>query len=294
MPRQSDGTYVPPLPDVNPGETVASAWANTTIDDIAAALSDSLDREGRGGMNAPFQFADGTVSAPGATWSAEPSTGFYRAATGDLRVSVLGADIFRWNSVSGAQVWNGTAWVNVLTSGGGDGTVPPGTTAWQTLTWNGSAWTSTSTLRVDTNSSNTIITGTATVSSNLTVNGNILTPGTVDGVDVSAHAGDSSIHFPDAPSDGNEYVRKDLGWVIAGGGATLTPGTSDGNTLVWDTSTTSWIETSSLVVQDSGDVDIVGAISTKGGLLTTGFDRFEVAATPGGSPDANTVYFYTG
>lgn len=294
MPRLSNGDYVLPLPDVVSGETITSSWANTTMNDIAASITDSLDREGRGGMNASFQFADGTQAAPGAAWSAETSTGFYRAAAGDLRVSVLGTDMFRWKSDTGVQVWNGSAWQTVLTSGGGDGTVPPGTTAWQTLTWNGNAWISNSTLRVDNNTPSVTITGSATVSSNLTVNGNILTPGTVDGVDVSAHAGDTSIHFSDAPIDGNEYVRKDAGWVLGGGGTGVTPGTVDGNTLVWDDTTSEWIESSGLNVADSGDVAIVGAISTKGKLLTTGFDHFEVKATPTGSEDANTVYFFTG
>lgn len=104
MPRNSSGTYS--LPAGNPvisGTVIESSWANTTMEDIAEALTWSLDRRGFGGMTVPLYFADGTKAAPGASWNNEQSTGFYRAALGDIRVSVIGQDLFRW--------WQGEAYV---------------------------------------------------------------------------------------------------------------------------------------------------------------------------------------
>lgn len=117
MPRSPDGTYSLPLADVAPGETISSTWANSTMNDVAAAMSDSLDRDGNGGMRAPLLFGDGAEGAPGITWSNEPSTGLYRGGTGDMRVSVLGSDLFRWNNGK-AQQWDttGSAWADVLTT----------------------------------------------------------------------------------------------------------------------------------------------------------------------------------
>jgi hypothetical protein len=66
------------------------------MDDVASALTDSLDRQGRGGMLAPFRFADGTAGAPSMTWTNETNTGFYRAGSQDMRAVVSGVDATRW------------------------------------------------------------------------------------------------------------------------------------------------------------------------------------------------------
>ena len=89
MPRDSAGnfTLVPGNP-VQSGTVVSSTWANSTLDDVSVALTDSLDRYGRGGMLAPFKFSDGTNLLPGAAWVNEPTTGFYRFDGGDLRAAV--------------------------------------------------------------------------------------------------------------------------------------------------------------------------------------------------------------
>jgi hypothetical protein len=55
MPRDSSGIYT--LVTGNPvikGEPIVASWANPTLDDIAAALTQSLDRYGNGGMLAPL------------------------------------------------------------------------------------------------------------------------------------------------------------------------------------------------------------------------------------------------
>ena len=106
MPRDSNGNYS--LPAGNPvvaGEIIAASWANPTMSDIAAELTNSLDRSGRGGMLAPFRFADGTQGAPGITWVLETTTGVYRHAAFDMRVVVGGQPRMRFNA-TGSQVWN--------------------------------------------------------------------------------------------------------------------------------------------------------------------------------------------
>jgi len=125
MPRDANGNYT--LPAGNPvvtGTTIETAWANPTMDDIKQALTDSLDRYGRGGMQAPFRFVDGTNSAPGISWASELSTGFYRAGAADMRATVAGIPQMRWTGV-GVDVWDslGAAWIP-LSGAGGVGYVP--------------------------------------------------------------------------------------------------------------------------------------------------------------------------
>src|SRR5262245_65196767 len=96
MPRDGAGNYT--LPVGNPvitHEPIEADWANTTMPDIAAALTDSLSRHGNGGMLVPFKFSDGVVAAPGVTWANEPTSGLYRAGTNDMRFSVGAADILQ-------------------------------------------------------------------------------------------------------------------------------------------------------------------------------------------------------
>jgi hypothetical protein len=74
---------------------------NNTMADLAAEIQDSLSRSGKGGMSVAFKNADGTVGAPGITFSAETTSGMYRNAAGDLRISVLGTWRF---AVSGSGI----------------------------------------------------------------------------------------------------------------------------------------------------------------------------------------------
>lgn len=107
MPRNGAGTYT--LPTGNPvvsGDLIEANWANTTLADVANELTNSLDRNGNGGMLAPFRLADGLVGAPGIAWLNEPSTGFYRAGAGE-----------QWAVVSGNQVLQFTAGGALLPAG---------------------------------------------------------------------------------------------------------------------------------------------------------------------------------
>ena len=121
MPRDASGNYT--LPAGNPvagGTTIETTWANPTMSDLGAEIQDSLSRSGKGGMLVAFQNVDGSVSAPGITWTLETGTGLYRAANNDMRTTVGGQDRMRWTA-TGSQVWNGTAWSDILTALLGDG-----------------------------------------------------------------------------------------------------------------------------------------------------------------------------
>lgn len=111
MSRNSSGTYT--LPTGNPvvsGTVITSTWANDTMGDIASALTDSLSRSGKGGMSAAFRSVDGTVSVPGISFNNETTTGFYRAAAGDLRLSILGADILSVTANAALTLQSSTAY----------------------------------------------------------------------------------------------------------------------------------------------------------------------------------------
>lgn len=86
MSRNSSGTYS--LPAGNPvvtGTTITSTWANTTMSDLATAMTDSLSRSGLGSMLAGLELFDGTSSLPGLSWGTELTSGLYRAGASDYR-----------------------------------------------------------------------------------------------------------------------------------------------------------------------------------------------------------------
>lgn len=95
MPRDSSGQYS--LPSGNPvvtGTIIESDWANTTMNDIATALTDSLSRTGLGGMLVPFRVADGAVSSPSYSFTNSTNSGIYRdAISSEVRIAVNGVDI---------------------------------------------------------------------------------------------------------------------------------------------------------------------------------------------------------
>ncbi len=98
MPRNVSGTYTLPLPPVVPATVIQAAWANTTTDDIAQGITDSLDRQGRGGMIAPFRLVDGAAASPALSFSAETGTGLYRQGAGIMSVSIMGVKVGQWSS----------------------------------------------------------------------------------------------------------------------------------------------------------------------------------------------------
>jgi hypothetical protein len=125
MPRNSSGTYS--LPAGNPvveGTDITPTWGNTTMDDIASALTDSLSRSGQGGMSAAFQFFSGTVSNPGLGFTNQPSTGIFLNATGDMRVTVAGSALMRFTDQ--VEILDGSVWKAPLLQGEDTWTGPIG------------------------------------------------------------------------------------------------------------------------------------------------------------------------
>lgn len=63
MPRDSQGLYTLPLPAVRSGDLIESAWANTTLDDVANALTGSLPRDGTAAMTGPLTLSAVPITA---------------------------------------------------------------------------------------------------------------------------------------------------------------------------------------------------------------------------------------
>lgn len=92
MPRNGAGVFS--LVMGNPvvtHTTIATAWANPTLSDIASALTDSLSRSGLGGMTAPFKNADGTIGAPGITFTNQSDLGWWREGASVITAVAGGA-----------------------------------------------------------------------------------------------------------------------------------------------------------------------------------------------------------
>ena len=99
MPRNGSGIYtLPPTNPVVPFTAVSTSWANPTMQDIADAITESLDRSGRGGMTAPFRIADGIISAPGLAFTNETNLGLYRPSSAVMAAVVSGISVFSFNS----------------------------------------------------------------------------------------------------------------------------------------------------------------------------------------------------
>ena len=118
--RGSSGTYS--LPTGNPVTThnvITSTWANSTLADISAELTNSLDRNGRGGMRAPLLSIDGTQASPEYSFTSEPTSGIYRKGAGNVCFATAGADRACWSS-SGETV---TALTTATLAASGNATI---------------------------------------------------------------------------------------------------------------------------------------------------------------------------
>lgn len=94
MPRNSSGVYS--LPAGNPVTSftvITTAWANPTMSDIANEITNSLDRDGRGGMRAPFRIFDGSLSQPGLGFLNEVGIGLWRESAGLMHLVNSGTNV---------------------------------------------------------------------------------------------------------------------------------------------------------------------------------------------------------
>lgn len=128
MPRDSNGTYS--LPAGNPVvtlTTISTTWANTTLDDIATALTNSMDRQGTGGMTGQLKLSNGLIGAPALSWTTEPTSGLYRNGAGDFRYSIASNDVLQMSAALVTIVPPLTLSAGPLTLGTGQVLTPNGT-----------------------------------------------------------------------------------------------------------------------------------------------------------------------
>ena len=85
MPRDALGvvTLVVGNPVVN-GTAISADVHNQTVADLASMIEDSLSRSGKGGMDSPMQYADGTSATPSITFFSDPNTGIFLHAADEL------------------------------------------------------------------------------------------------------------------------------------------------------------------------------------------------------------------
>jgi hypothetical protein len=147
MSRNTGGTYA--LPTGNPvvgGTTISTTWANETLGDLAAEMTDSLCRSGKGGMLAPLEVDAGTVAAPGVTWAVDPDTGIYRVGANSVGMSAGSTQVQRWETtgttITGTAAVSGAVTLSSTAAVTGAGTFAAGITITQS-TSNGAGLTAT-------------------------------------------------------------------------------------------------------------------------------------------------------
>jgi hypothetical protein len=113
LPRDIAGTYELPLGDVASGTVIASSWANTTLDDLAFAMTDSLSRTGSGGMLTALPLSNGSATNPSLTFVNNLTTGRYLFAPGDMRDTVDGVDLIRYNN-GDVTLWADPNWISIF------------------------------------------------------------------------------------------------------------------------------------------------------------------------------------
>lgn len=89
----ANGVYsLPPGYLAVTGATIQASQHNPPLEDIAAALTLRLSRDGTAPMTGPLQFASGTVGLPGLTFAVDPSTGLLKTTNG-LGITVGGTQV---------------------------------------------------------------------------------------------------------------------------------------------------------------------------------------------------------
>lgn len=83
-----------------PNTVISTTAVNGDLSDIATALTDSLARDGQGGMTGAFRAIDGTVSLPGISFVSDPDSGIRRVTANELAVTVGGADALTINGTT--------------------------------------------------------------------------------------------------------------------------------------------------------------------------------------------------
>ena len=302
MARDSNGVYTLP-PGINPvvgGTTISSSWANPTMTDVATAMTDSLDRNGRGTMNAPLPFADGVITAPGITWGQEPSSGFYRPGTGDMRVSILENDVFRWTGTSVPEVWVDGSWETIVYNNGPGG-LPVGNTAWETITWDNvnGAWIGSGALIVNDD------TGAVSVPGTISEGGTLLS---AKYLGIGASAANSALFNSQNAAFYQNSDNQNAGTLpsarltgsydidITGASATSTTATTANNASNLNNQAPSYYLDAANLTGRVPNANMTGSYDiaiTGDAASVDGYSMAVVSAVPV-TPDPNTIYFVTG
>jgi microcystin-dependent protein len=103
----SNGVYsLPPGYLAVTGATIQASQHNPPFEDVAAALTARLSRDGTAAMTGPLQAAPGTVGAPGSVFSTDLTTGFYKTTSG-IGVSIGGTKVSEFTAAGIASgVWS--------------------------------------------------------------------------------------------------------------------------------------------------------------------------------------------
>lgn len=118
MPRDSNGNYSLPAGYLAvPGTTIQASQHNPPLEDLAAAMTESLPRSGSSPMTAPLRLVNGTASAPALSFNSAVGSGLVKTTNG-FGVVINGVQVAEFTSgglTSGVRnigelfVWTGTA-----------------------------------------------------------------------------------------------------------------------------------------------------------------------------------------
>ena len=95
-PRNGSGTYSIPNTVVT-GTTINSAVENANNADIAAALTDSVSKDGQTTLTGQLKAFAGTVAAPGYTFGSDLDSGLCRIGADNIGGAAGGVKIFEWD-----------------------------------------------------------------------------------------------------------------------------------------------------------------------------------------------------
>jgi microcystin-dependent protein len=112
MPRNGSGSYSLPEAAFIPNTAISSAAVNSDFSDIGDALTDSLARDGQGGMTAVLPLAN-----TGFAYLTDPNTGMRRTGADTQAIQCGGVDVVT-ATPTGASVAGTLAVSGAITSGG--------------------------------------------------------------------------------------------------------------------------------------------------------------------------------
>jgi hypothetical protein len=107
MPRDAFGVFTPIAPQ-NPvvaGNVIVAADFNDTMDDIATALTESVNTAGTVGFTAPILAPNGNAAGPGYSFTSDATEGMFRMV-GHIGISENGAEVARFGSTYSGIVTN--------------------------------------------------------------------------------------------------------------------------------------------------------------------------------------------